>query len=187
MNQEKMIKNLAIWGGPIGWAACGLYYAGKLVQDQCALRKEERRKKVLMGTIHITDGDIDYSLQVPKYKISKYHAVTHHLEYRLAHYRKAYNKRKPDETILRMLAIDIAVFSHPIDFCEDRVHKQINICGEIIDLSIKSSQVWLYEKVAKRLLDRYTAIQAQYGDSINDKEAMWLLLLETDSRNFIGL
>ena len=93
MNQEKMIKNLAIWGGPIGWAACGLYYAGKLVQDQCALRKEERRKKVLMGTIHITDGDIDYSLQVPKYKISKYHAVTHHLEYRLAHYRKAYDKR----------------------------------------------------------------------------------------------
>lgn len=182
MDKEKFIANLAILGGPIGWAMLGVYYASKIGLDQYELKKEEARKKVLMSTINITDGDQKYCLQVPQYNIKRYNGVLRHIQDRLEQYRKVYNKK--DEIILRILAIDLAVMHYPIDFCADRVHEQVSICGETIDITIKKSQVWLYKDVAKRLSDRYSSICARYGDSINEKEAMWLLLLETDSRNF---
>ena len=182
MDKEKFIANLAILGGPVGWAMLGVYYASKIGLEQYELKKEEARKKVLMSTINITDGDQKYCLQVPQYNIKRYNGVLRHIQDRLEQYRKVYNKK--DEIILRILAIDLAVMHYPIDFCADRVHEQVSICGETIDITIKKSQVWLYKDVAKRLSDRYSSICARYGDSINEKEAMWLLLLETDSRNF---
>ncbi len=186
MDKEKFITNLAIFGGPIGWAMLGVYYASKIGLDQYELKKEEARKKVLMSTINITDGDQEYRLQVPQYNVKRYNGVLRHIQDRLEQYRKVYNKK--DEKILRILAIDLAVMNYPTDFCcEDRVHEQVSICGETINITIKKSQVWLYRGVAKRLSDRYSSICARYGDSINEKEAMWMLLLETDSRNFIGL
>ena len=182
MDKEKFIANLAIFGGPIGWAMLGVYYTSKIGLDQYELKKEEARKKVLMSIINITDGDQKYCLLVPQYNIKRYNGVLRHIQDRLEQYRKVYNKK--DVIILRILAIDLAVMHYPIDFCADRVHEQVSICGETIDITIKKSQVWLYKDVAKRLSDRYSSICARYGDSINEKEAMWLLLLETDSRNF---
>lgn len=187
MDKEKFITNLAIFGGPIGWAMLGFYYTSKIGLNQYELKKEEGRKKVLMSTINITDGDQEYRLQVPQYNVKRYNGVLRHIQDRLEQYRKVYNKNRQDVIIMRMLAIDLTVMHHPIDFCEDRVHEQVSICGETIDITIKKSQVWLYKDVAKRLSDRYSSICARYGDSINEKEAMWMLLLETDSRNFIGL
>ena len=80
MDKEKFITNLAIFGGPIGWAMLGVYYASKIGLDQYELKKEEGRKKVLMSTINITDGDQEYRLQVPQYNVKRYNGVLRHIQ-----------------------------------------------------------------------------------------------------------
>ena len=188
MDKQKILSAVAIFGGPMGWSILGLYWAEKLRQQYCQIKNEDKCKKTLMDTVKIKDGDEEeYSFKVPKYNVKRYRVVLRHVQDRLEQYRKVYDKTRPYEIILRMLLVDLAVMHNPIEFCEDRVHKQICICGEVIDITIKKSQVSFYKKVAKRLSEKFISIKNQYGDSINEKEALFLLLLETDSRNFIGL
>lgn len=182
MNKENLMKGLTIASGPIGWTITGLLYAEKFRQQYCEIRRRRKTelKPQLMSVMKIQDGDETFFLKIPSQKRKHYETALDCIQFRLKAYRTVYSQRKTESVILRYTAIDLV--TTPFRHTDYREQKNItlNICGEQLGISVKRSHATMYKNQAKRLTKRYYYLRERYGEDVNDKQLMFLVMMDSD-------
>ena len=185
MIQKDVLTALTLLcSGPIGWAVSGLFLSEKLRRLYCESKRQKKEERLqLMYLMVINDGE-EIVLKFPLKERKLYEERLEFIMYRLKSYRSCY-KDKTDEEIMRYTAIDLATDRQPVDF-RARQYITLDFCGQQISINVKKENLQSYKRLAKHLTRRYNEIRDKYGEEITDKQAMFLLMMDTDICRFHG-